>query len=273
MHVILRIGLAAAALSAFSGCLGGDQDRPTYDPGTRNPDPIGTPDTAKPVSVHPLYPPLAAGDTWTFAQAGDGYSGAVAALVVLGDSVYGSDSVYVQTIKVDVPLFLTSYGDTVRQFSQTGRMYLRKADQETVRDTLITEALIHYVGDTADTPYRLEEGSRSVLKGALPDSLKAGAAWKLTATRHRYSRWWFGDVPGGSRDTTTIQTRSYAVSASPDITVKAGAFQVLKVAWSIAETGASSVGWFAPGAKSVIREIDTDAGSADTTELTAYSVK
>ena len=153
------------------------------------------------------------------------------------------------------------------------RTPLRKADQEPVRDTLITEALIHYQGDTAETPYRLEEGSRSVLKGALPDSLKAGASWKLTATRRRHSQWWFGDTPGGSRDTTTVQTRSYAVAAAPDITVKAGTFQVLRITWTLAESGAASTQWFAPQAKSIVREIDVDAGSADTTELTSYSVR
>jgi hypothetical protein len=65
----------------------------------------------------------------------------------------------------------------------------------------------------------------------------------------------------------------YSARASADVTVKAGTFPVLQIAWKTRGAEAGSIGWYAPAAKSMIREIDGDPATADTTELTSYYVK
>jgi hypothetical protein len=220
-----------------------------------------------------LYPRLFPGDKWVFSQKGDGYAGAIVSLEIVGDSVYGDDSVYVETISVEVPIFFSPYGDTVLNYVQSGRLYLRKADQETVHDTVTTEADIHYFGDSVSSAYRMEAGSVSTFAGKLPDGLKAGAAWTLTANRRATSTWGWDGLVYGTRDTTWTDTADYSVRGSAPIKVKAGTFPVLQIDWSTRGSESPTVGWYAPAAKTLIREIDGNPASADTTEMTSFSVE
>jgi hypothetical protein len=270
--------------AALSGCiLGGNLDSPPakYSPLDTAivfvpPKDTATGNDSLPVangSRKSLYARLNPGEKWVFSQKGDGYSGATVSIEVIKDSLYGVDSVYVESITVQVPIFFSPYGDTVRNYTQSGRLYLRKSDQETVHDTVTTLADIHYVDDSVSSTYRMDAASVSTFTGALPDSLKAGAAWSLVAKRHATTTWGWDGLPYGSRDTAWTDTLDHSVAASDPVTVDAGTFPVLKVGWATRGSESASVGWYAPAAKAMIREIDGTASAADTTELSAFTIR
>lgn len=282
-RILVRIAPALAGALLF-GCLGAELDTPParYAPEDTSVVFVPPPDTSNPPSTDPpvvagspgmLFDRLHTGDKWTSSQKGDGYGGATVYLEILGDSVIGPDSVYVESISVVVPRFYSPYEDTVLNYTQTGRLYLRKSDRETARDTITTVAEIHYFGDSVASFYRRDAASVSTFAGAVPDSLKAGLAWTLRAARSATAAWGWDGVIYASSDTSWTDTVDYSVRASSPVTVKAGTFPVLKVNWATRGSESPSVGWYAPAAKAMVLEIDGDPASADTTELKEYSLK
>jgi hypothetical protein len=276
---------AALALAGtfLLGCLGGEIDTPParYAPEDTSVVFVPPPDTTPPdtgdgvVAGSPgmLFDRLAKGEKWIYSQKGEGYSGATFTLEVLGDSVYGPDSVYVESIYVHVPLFYSSFGDTVRDYTVSGRQYVRKSDRENVRDTVTTLADIHYLGDSVSSAYRRDAASVSIVTGPVPDSLKAGQAWTVKAARSSSESWGWDGLVYASRDTSWTDTVDYAVRASSMVKVAAGTFEVLQVDWATRGSDRPSVGWYAPAAKTMIREYDGPPATADTTELSLFTVQ
>jgi hypothetical protein len=282
-RILIRIGPALAGAFLF-GCLGGEIDTPParYSPEDTALVFVPSPDTTTPPSDDPpvvaggpgmLFDRLHTGDKWTFSQKGDGYGGATVSMEILSDSVYGPDSVYVESILVQVPLFYSPYGDTVLNYTQAGRLYLRKSDRETAHDTITTLAEIHYFGDTVASVYRRDAASVSTFTGAVPDTLKAGRAWTVKAARSAAATWGWDGLVYAASDTSWTDTVEYSVRASAKVTVKAGTFPVLQVNWATRGSESPSVGWYAPAAKAMVREIDGPAGTADTTELREFTLK
>ncbi len=281
-RMLVRTGLGLAAAILFGCIMGGQLDTPPARYAPQDTALVFVPpiDTVRPGDSVPvdgprkmLYPRLNPGDIWMFSQKGDGYQGATAAMEIVGDSIYGGDSVYVQTISVRVPIFFSPYGDTVLNYVQNARLYMRMRDQETVHDTFTTQADVHYFGETVSSAYRMDGGSVTVFSGEVPDSLKAGVAWTIRAKRHSTAAWGWDGLPYGTRDSTWTDTVDYTVEASPLLKVEAGTFAVLRIDWATRGSESRSVGWYSRAAKSMIREIDGTAASADTSELAAFTLK
>lgn len=248
-------GLACAVLLA--GCLGGELDTPP-------------PRDAGP--MRELYPSLKAGEKWVYLQWNGDDTGAAVTLEIVGDSVVGSEPVYVQTLSLKIPTFISGDGTIVQNYKQAGLRYLRKSDQEPVLDTVVTSMDLWFPGEDTVTRYREEEWSETSFTGSLPDSLEDGAIWKLDGVRHQRITWYYRGR-SDTEDTTLTRTRSYAAKASPDLAVKAGTFAVIRIDWSDAGSSGNASGWYAPAAKAMIREIDSNGATSDTTELTSYILK
>lgn len=280
--LILRGPALAGAI--LIGCLGGEEDMPTSSYGapdtvfvvTPSRDSVRAGSDANPSqaeAIHPLYPRLKAGEQWVFTQIQEGYDPSTSTLKIARDSVFGRDSVYIELLSVEVPAFVNSRGDSIRSYSQSGRLFLRKSDQESVHDSVVTRAQVRFAGDSVETAYRLEDVGTSTLTGALPDSLKPGAAWTITAGRRLKEIVSFDEVPYQSYDTTWTDTVDYAVRAPGEVSVRAGTFSVLELRWSTRGQRSSSTGWFAPRARSMVRQIDSGGSWSDTTELRDYLLK
>jgi hypothetical protein len=266
----------------LSGCLGGELDTSTANPVVKdtsvviNPPKDSTPvhDTVPTGVVHSLFPRLNLGDKWDFAQYSGADTGTSISYEVLGDSVFGSDSVYIERYTVRIPDYVADGGYLIQDYAQTERLYLRKTDQETVRDTITRTMMVLFPGDTVAIPYRIEGSFVTNLTGQLPDTLKDGVAWKLSATRRIKTDYYYMDSVSHDEGTQSW-TRFYRIKSSPAVTVPAGTFPVYEIDQS--DSGSTYVYqvWFSPEAKFLVRQIDTDtAGSyADTTELTHLLLK
>ena len=270
---IIRYGSACIGL-LLAGCImGGALDTPTNQPIQPPPhtDPDPDPDPAN--AAKRLYPTLKTGEKWVFVQWNGGDSGATATFEVVGDSVIGADSVYVEQISVKVPNFVDADGILNQNFRQTGRLYLRKSDQEAVHDTLVTQIDLWFPGEDSATRYREEAWSMTGYTGTLPDSLVDGATWQLAGTRHIKIVGYVDGRFSGQIDTTLTRTRNYAAFASPDIAVKAGTFPAVRLEWSDAGSTAKTTGWYSAAAKAMVRQIDPNGASSDTTDLASYLLK
>lgn len=252
------------------GCLGGEMDAPPDRSGPQDTT-VVRPDSGGPVKY--LYPRLLAGETWVFDQYSGTDTGTTATLEVVGDSVYGSDSVYIERLSLQVPAYVSTQGYLIENYTQTGRLYLRKSDQETVHDTMTTRFSFRDPGDTVAYAYREEEWSATALSGTLPDSIAKGAAWKMGYAQHVKVNAYIEEQIYKTVDTTYTRSRSYSVKGSDSLTVKAGTFAAFEIEWADAGSASASSGWFAPEAKTMIRQIDGDTSYADTTELSSYLVK
>lgn len=259
-------GLTCAGL-LLAGCLGGELDTPPQRDTRTVVDPPPGPGPAR-----QLYPALKTGERWAYLQWNGNDTGATALLEVVGDSAVGSDSVYVETLSLKVPTFISGDGTIIQNYKQTGRLYLRKSDQEPVHDTIVTSMELWFPGEDTATHYREEEWSVTSFTGALPDSLVDGAAWKLDGSRHQRIHWFYRGQ-SGTEDSVYTRTRSYLAKASPALSVKAGTFPVIQIDWSDAGSSGGASGWYAPAAKAMIREIDSNGITSDTTELTSYLLK
>jgi hypothetical protein len=272
-----RMAACAAALFCF-GCLGGELDTPTYrSDSVDSPNPPDTSraggDTVPANALSRLYPPLAAGDRWEFAQWGDGYDSGTVRLKVLGDTVYGGDSAWVESVYVALPPYPYSAGITVRNYAQAERVYLRKSDQEAVASDLAVSWEIWYDADSTGYAASIKRATQTSFTGSLPDTLAPGAAWTLAVARHRYTEWYQDGAFQDSEDTTLSWERSYTVGPAENIDVAAGTFSALRL--TMTETGydGATTIWFAPSAKSAVLQIDDYGGSADTTELSAFHLE
>lgn len=278
--ILIPALLPAAAFLA--GCLGGDLDSSTVIPASKDTVVVGRPpkdttpvhDTVPAGAVHSLYPRLKNGDKWDFTEYSAEDTGTAITYEILGDSVYGSDSVYIESFTERRPDYVAGSGYLIIGFTEKDRLYLRKSDQETVRDTLTLDMQVMAPGDSVMFPYREESSYTTALSGNLPDSLKNGAAWKLTLSQRQRTNSYFQDSVYRD-DTTRTWTRFYGVRASPSVTVKAGAFPAIEIDESDSGSGKSYQVWFSPDARNMIRQIYTDSAYqyADTTELTNLQLK
>jgi hypothetical protein len=173
--------------------------------------------------------------------------------------------VYVERLLVTAPPFvIDQYGSLAENYLQTGLIYMRKSDQETVHDSLSRSMDFFATGDTVGTHYSEASVTTTRLTGSLPDSLKEGATWKLAQVHSYTTHWAYPDTAGIDTGTST-RTRSYLVKAPAPVTVKAGTF----TAFEIDETDSVSTTqvWFSPDAKAIVREIDTSPNGADSSEV------
>lgn len=249
------IGLSVSLL-ALVGCLGPDNET----------------STVKAAWDEFRFPVMKAGESWTVEESAAAFHGAVATVRILKDTVVENEEAYVASLTVVVPEFLTGNLDTVRHFTQSGRIYMRKSDQETVYETATAASDVTFRGDTAATAYRLESETLSKMTGSAPVTLKPGLAWTVTALRTRKLVWYFGGNVGGNRDTVTTETRDYKTGPASQVIVKAGSFPALEIDWKVRESGAATTSWFSEAAKATLRQIDVTDGEADTTELASLSL-
>lgn len=258
--------LGAAALlwaSVLAGCLGGDLDTSTVQ--TVPPEPTTT--------GHSLYPPLKIGEKWDYSQFSGTDTGTTYSLEVVGESIFGSDSVYIERLSVTAPPFLSDQtGTLIENYLQTGLIYVRKSDQETVHDSLTRDMDFVTPGDSVGVHYREESASVSRISGLLPDSLQEGAAWKLSMVRFQSIKWFYPDTSGVDTGTDT-RTRLYVVQPLASVNTRAGTFPAYEI--DETDTGSSSATrlWFSVKAKAMVREIDSNPDHADTAELYGLSIK
>jgi len=244
----------------MAGCLGGDLDTSTVQP-------VPT-ETAR-----SLYPRLKIGEKWDYSQFSGTDTGTTYSLEVVGESIFGTDSVYIERLLVTAPPFLSDQtGTLIENYLQTGLIYVRKSDQETVHDSLTRSMDFVAPGDSVGIHYREEFASVTQITGSLPDSLQEGAAWKLSQVRFQSIKWFYPDTAGVDTGTDT-RMRLYVVQPLTSLSTKAGTFPAYEIDES--DTGSSTATriWFSAKAKAIVREIDSSPGYADTTELSSLFVK
>ncbi len=265
----------------LAGCLGGELDSSTVVPVPKDttvvtlPPKDSTPvrDTVPTAAVHSIYPRLAIGDKWVYSQYNGTDTGTVYSLEVVGESIFGKDSVYVERLLVTAPPFvIDQFGSLAENYRQTGLIYLRKSDQETVHDSLFRSMDFFSAGDTAGTHYTEESVTATRFTGSLPDSLKEGAAWKLAAVHSYATRWAYPDTSGIDTGSDT-RTRTYLVKPASQVIVKAGTFTAFEIVETDSLSGSTSQVWFSPEAKAIVREIDTSSNGADSSEATSITLK
>ena len=248
--------LSAPAAFALLACLGPDGEQATV----------------KTAWDEFRFPVLKAGESWTVEESAPSFHGATATLRIVKDTVFDSTDVYVGQMTIVVPEFLTASLDTVRHFTQSGRIFMRKSDQETVYETATVASDVTYRGDTAATGYTLESETITKLTGTAPAILKTGLKWTVAAKKTRSLTWYFDGVVGGKRDTVITETREFRTGKVAQVTVRAGSFAAIEIDWSVPETGLSTVSWFSEAAKATLKQIDTQDGEKDTTELTSLQL-
>ena len=251
-----RSVLSALAAFVFLACLGPDGEQATVKSGW---------DEFR-------FPVLKVGESWTVEESAPSFHGAIATLKIVKDTVFESTDVYVGRMTVVVPEFLTAGLDTVRHFTQSGRVFLRKSDQEYVYEAASVASDVTYRGDTAATAYTLESETTTELTGTAPALLKPGLAWTVAAKKTRSLTWYFDGVVGGKRDTVITETRQFRTGNVAQVTVRAGSFDALEIDWTVPETGLSTVSWFSEAAKATVKQIDYQDGEKDTTELTSLQL-
>ncbi|MBW8890568.1 MAG: hypothetical protein JF616_22675 [Fibrobacteres bacterium] len=265
----------------LSGCLGGELDTSTVAPVPKDtavvilPPKDSTPvhDTVPTGVAHSIYPRLKIGEKWEYSQYSGTDTGTVYSLEMVGESVFGSDSVYVEKLLVTAPPFvIDQFGTLAENYLQTGLIYLRKSDQETVHDSLARSMDFFSAGDTLGIHYSEESITTTRFTGSLPDSLKEGAAWKLAQVHSYTTHWAYPDTAGIDTGTST-RTRSYLVKAPAPVTVKAGTFTAFEIVESDSLAGSTTQIWFSPEAKGIVREIDTNPNGADTSEVSTILLK
>jgi len=274
--------LVALVWGAFlAGCLGGELDSSTVVPVPKDttvvtlPPKDSTPvhDTVPSSLVRSLYPRLKIGEKWTYSQFSGTDTGTIYSLEVVGDSIFGSDSVYVERLLVTAPPFvIDQYGSLAENYLQTGLIYMRKSDQETVHDSLSKSMDFFATGDTVGTHYTEDYVSVTRFTGSLPDSLKDGAAWKMAAVHTHTTHWAYPDTAGIDTGTDT-RTRSYLVKPPAPVNLKAGTFTAFEIDEADSGSTATTQIWFSPTAKAIVREIDTSPGYADTSEVSTLLLK
>ena len=277
------LGLGAFLWASFlAGCLGGDLDTPTAQPVPQDTVAVIKPqpkDTAHPhdsviviAAVHSIYPRLKIGEKWIYSQFSGTDTGTTYTVEVVGESAFATDSVYVERLSVAATPFVSGPGTLVENYQQTGLIYVRKSDQETVHDSLSESMDLLAPGDSVAVHYREESVSATRITGTLPDSLKEGAAWKLSEVHFQSIHWAYPDTAGVDTGTDT-RRRYYVVKAPAPISLKAGTFPAYEI--DEADTGSSSSTqvWFAPAAKAIVRQIDISPDYADTTDLSTLLLK
>lgn len=278
------LGLTAfLSASVLAGCLGGDLDTSTVQPVPKDtvaviaPPPKDTSHAHDSViviaAVHSIYPRLKIGEKWDYSQFSGTDTGTAYSLEVVGESTFGTDSVYIERLLVTAPPFVSGQSGTlIENYRQTGLIYVRKSDQETVHDSLSKSMDFMAPGDSLGVHYREDLASVTRIAGNLPDSLKEGAAWKLSETHSQTIKWAYPDTAGIDSG-TDMRTRLYVVKAEAPVNLKAGTFPAYEI--DEADTGSSSSTqvWFSPEAKAIVREIDTSPDHADTTEISTLLLK
>lgn len=280
------LGIPFPALGAWllapvlAGCLGGELDTSTVpsvqtDTSTsvKPPPKDTTPAQGGIAAVHSIYPRLKLGEKWVYSQYSGTDTGTVYSAEVVGESTFGNDSVYVERISVTAsPFVVDQFGTLVKNYVQTGLVFARKSDQETVHDSLSKNLDLWYSGDTVGIHYHEDYVSVTRITGSLPDSLAAGAAWKLASVHSKTTRWSYTDTAGIDTSTDT-GSRTYLVKPSATVSVKAGTYPAFEIDEADSGSTATTQVWFAPSAKAIVREIDTYTDHADTTELSALELK
>jgi hypothetical protein len=279
-YPILLTGLLPIA-AFLAGCLGGDLDSSTVAPVTKDtlivyrPPKDTTPvrDTVPSAAVHSIYPRLKIGEKWSYSQFSGTDTGTVYSLEAVGEATYGNDSVYVERLSVTAPPFaIDDFGSMAVNFLETGLIYARISDQETVHDSLTESMDLVSAGDTIGTHYRQTAVTTTRYTGTLPDSLKEGAAWSLAEVRSRVIQWAYPDTSGidSSNDT---RTRTYVVKAPVQVSLKAGTFSAFEIDEADSGSASTTRVWFSPAAKGIVREIDANPTYADTSELSDLLLK
>ena len=226
-------------------------------------------------SVEFRLPELKTGDKWVVEESASDYESAISTVeIIAADSLYGYEPSYAATLKATIARYATKRGDSVFNFSQTGLLYMRRSDQESVYDSVEVESDVRFAGDTGTTHYSLRSITTSVPHGAVPVLFRPGMRWTITYLKTRTSAYSLDGVPSGSQDTSWTEVREYSTGNAADVAVKAGVFYAIEINWTRAETGERSAGWFSEIARTFVKEQKTVSGElTGRYELTSLTLK
>lgn len=217
--------------------------------------------------------PLRVGDKWTMSVTEADVKGGIETLeITKDDSTYAGEPVYIGEITVTAPTF-TSKGSVFSNYSETGRTFIRKSDQQAVYRSESIDADLVPAGSTVSRTVHIEAETRMDLTGQIPTLLTPGLSWTVLEVKTTKLLIYDDGELLDEKDSTETGTHAYTTKGIYDVTVPAGTFAAIEVDHVVAESGESFVEYFSEEAKMTIKATDTEKnGDKAVFELRAMSL-
>ncbi|MDB5048764.1 MAG: hypothetical protein JWO30_1835 [Fibrobacteres bacterium] len=208
--------------------------------------------------------PLKVGDKWTMGVSDpDVTNGLESLIIVKDDSTYEGEAIYIGDLTVSAPTF-TSDGSKISNLNETGRIFLRKSDQQVVYKNETVTADVIPVGSLVSVNVKILAETKSVFTGTIPTILTPGLAWTVKEVATVHTENYADGELGDETDSVETKTSSYTTKSIYNITVPAGTFAAIEMDHAVAETGESAVEYYSEEAKMTVKQTSklADKGTA-----------
>jgi hypothetical protein len=213
-----------------------------------------------PLATEMRHQPLKVGDKWTAAQTETGTGNATLSVEITKDNAtFNSEDVYEAALSMSVADFSDEEG-TFRNFNGSGKMYIRKSDQEGIYHSLSTTADFTPAGETESHRIKVVVEGTSTFSVVQPQVLVPGLSWTNQETEHLRTTTYVDDYMVDDLDTTETHTRTYTTKAIANVSVKAGTFQAIEIDHDEVESGESTQEYYSQEAKTVVKEVTKEGG-------------